>query len=35
MRKEKYIKVKKYKGNTYFTVQFSYKQLGKTMTYSH
>lgn len=34
MRKEKYIKVKNYKGNTYFTVQFSYKQMGRQCTYS-
>lgn len=34
MRKEKYIKTKQYKGNTYFTVQFNYKQCGKSYTYS-
>lgn len=34
MRKEKYIKVKNYKGNTYFTVQFTYGPTGNKHTYS-
>ena len=34
MRKEKYIKVKTYKGNTYFTVQFSYGNKWDKHTYS-
>ena len=33
-RKEKYIKVKKYKGNTYFTVQFQYGDKNHKRTYS-
>ena len=33
-RKEKYIKVKKYKGNTYFTVQFQYGDQNHKQTYS-
>lgn len=34
MRKEKYIKVKTYKGNTYFTVQFTYGPTWDKHTYS-
>lgn len=34
MRKEKYIKVKQYKGNTYFTVQFVYGEKWDKRSYS-
>lgn len=34
MRKEKYIKVKSYKGNTYLTVQFTYGNKNDKRTYS-
>lgn len=33
-KKEKYIKVKKYKNSTYYTVQFTYESLGKKCSYS-
>lgn len=34
MKKEKYIKIKKYKKSTYYTVQFTYEVAGEKHTYS-
>lgn len=33
-KKEKYIKIKKYKNSTYYTVQFTYESMGKKCSYS-